>query len=291
MLSNPRTVFGVHQFTPYNRADGMPFGTAKCLGNSSFNFTGEVVELFAGSQKAPWAIEDANLSTEINLAFKQLEDWMFQLFLGASVTTVTTPSTGEVAGFDNVKGTSLKAATTGIASVGIKSGENSKLKRGKYMIKAASTTTVNVYALTDIDFNRGVAKDYVDDTLKITPSALTITAETGVEVPGFGIELLGGSGTIGMTEGDTAIFEVFPAYSKKMQAIVGGSADVMPEFGALMVAQKASTGQMFDIDAYRCKGSGLPIGLAEKAFAEPEVNARALYDSEKNAVAKITAVI
>jgi hypothetical protein len=290
MGKTTREVFGVHGVATYNKTTGALYGGTRLLGNSTFNMTGDQVELYAGSIKAPVAIEDANINTEINLSFKEVADWMIQLFLAGQVTLVTTPSTGEVTSFENVKG-SIKSATVGIASVSVKSGAESKLKRGKYVVIAASPTTVNVYALSDIEFNRGEVKDYIDDTLKITSSALTITASTAVEVPGFGIELTGGSGTIGMTAGDSAEFQVFSPYSRKMTASIGGSSDVLPEFGCLMVAQKRSDGQMFDIDAYRCKGSGLPIGLAEKKFAEPEVKAKAFWDPAKNAIALLTATV
>jgi hypothetical protein len=291
-LRNPAIVYGIHQFTPYSRTNGMPYGTSKVLGNSTVNITGEQVELYAGSQKAPWAIEDANLNTEINLAFKQIEDWMFELFLGATVSATDTPSTsGEVNNVANVYGTSVKQASTGIETVSVKSGSEADVKFGKYVVKAVSATTVDVYAYTDVDFNRGTDKSYVNDTLKVTASALTITSGADTDIPGFGLKLEGGSGTIGMVTGDTMEFEVLPPYTRKVEASIGGSASVMPEFGALMVAQAASNGQKFDIDCYRVKGSGLPLGLAEKKFAEPEVKAKALYDSTKDKVAKVTIII
>lgn len=288
-LSNPRIVYGVHQVTAYNIKTGVPYGTAKCIGNSSFNMTGEQVELYGGSQKAPWAIEDANINTEIQFSFKSLEDWMFAIFMGATVNSVKTPSTtGEVNNFAAVKGTTLKSATTGIASIAPKTGSESSLKFGKYAVVAASATTVNVYALTDIDFKRGTGVEYLDDSLKVNASALTITTGAKTELTGFGFEFQGGSGTIAMTVGDTATFEVVPPYTAKMETVLGGSSDIMPEFGALMIAQKRGSDELFEIDAFRCKGSGLPLGLAEKKFAEPEVKAKAFYDSAKNGIAKIT---
>lgn len=289
MLSNPRIVYGVHQATAYDPKTALSHGTAKCLGNSSFNLSGEQVELYAGSQKAPWAIEDANINTEITLSFKSIEDWMFALFMGATVNSVKTPSTtGEVLNFAAVKGASIKSATTGIASVQPKTGSEDKLKFGKYVVQAKTATTVDIFAMTDVDFKRGGAAEYVDDSLKINTTPLTITAGGMTEVPNFGFQLTGGSGTIAMVPGDTAVFEVVPPYARRMETVIGGSGDVMPEFGLIMIANKRGNDELFEIDAYRCKASGLPIGMAEKKFAEPEVKAKAFYDAQKNGIAKIT---
>lgn len=286
-LSDPRIVYGVHSFAPYSRSTGLPYGISKVLESSNFSVTGELNALNGGASKFPWAIEEANVTAEIQIKVKQLEDWMFELFLGKAPTTVTTPDVdGVIGSIANKKGTSLVAAT-GIASVSLKSGGAGDLKFGKYIVKAVSSTTVDVYAMSDVDFNRGVDKVFEDDLLKITATALTIVTATAVEIPGFGLELTGGAGTIGMTTGDTAEFEILPPFSKQMSVTIGGSADTFPEFGCIMVAQQRGNGEMFEIDAFRCKGSGLPMGLSEKEFAQPEITAQAFYDSAKNGIAKI----
>ena len=285
-LSNPRAVYGIHNASPYSRTTGLPYGTAKVLANSSMAISGELVELFGGSQKFAWAVEESTVTADITLAPRQIEDWMFELFLGKAPTTDSSGTSGSVGTIANKKGSSMVSAT-GLASAEAKSGSEADLKFGRYVVKAVSATTVDVYALSDVDFKRGTDKDFEDDLLKITSSALTVTADTAVEVPGFGVTLTGGSGTIGMTVGDTAEFEVYPVYEKRMNVKIGGSSDTFPEFGMLMMAQQRGNGEMFEIDAFRCKGSGLPLGLTEKAFAEPEINVKAFYDAEKNAVAEI----
>lgn len=286
-LSDPRIVYGVHSVAPYSRTTGLAYGIAKVLAASNFAITGELAQLFGGASKFAWAIEETNVTAELQLQVKQVEDWMFELFLGKAPTLVDTPdTTGDVTVLTS-KVAGVFSATVGIASVGLKSGATADLKFGKYIVKYVSATTVDVYCLSDIDFNRGTDKEFVNDALKITSSPLTITTATAVEVPGFGIELTGGSGTIAMTAGGTATFEVLPAFTKSMSVVIGGTSDTFPEFGCLMVAQQRSNGEMFEIDAYRCKGSGLPLGLTEKEFGQPEITAQAFYDSAKNGVAKI----
>lgn len=286
-LSDPRIVYGVHSVAPYSRTTGLPYGIAKVLAASNFSITGELAQLFGGASKFAWAIEETNVTAELQLQVKQVEDWMFELFLGKAPTLVDTPdATGDVTTLTS-KVAGLFSATVGVASVGLKSGSTADLKFGKYIVKYVSATTVDVYCLSDVDFNRGTDKNFENDALKITASPLTITTGAPVEIPGFGLELTGGSGTIALVAGSTATFEVLPAFSKSMSVVIGGTADTFPEFGCLMVAQQRSNGEMFEIDAYRCKGSGLPLGLTEKEFGQPEITAQAFYDSAKNGVAKI----
>jgi len=71
---------------------------------------------------------------------------------------------------------------------------------------------------------------------------------------------------------------------------IGGSLDVTPEFGAMMVAQKRGSDDLFEIDAFKCKASGMPMPFTEKAFAESEIPVKPSYDSVEDAVAKIRAV-
>ena len=76
-----------------------------------------------------------------------------------------------------------------------------------------------------------------------------------------------------------------------MVNVVGCSSDTFPEFGALIYAKKRGDGSMFEIDAYRCKGVGLPLGLEENAFSEAEIKVEAFYDSAQNGIMKIRHLI
>jgi len=286
-LSEPRAVFGVHSFSPFKRDDGLFYGTQKVLGGSTFNLTGELVKLMGGSNRYSWAVEGSTIEAEITLKFKSYEDWLFEVFLGKAVTVNAAEASGSASALTNKNGTSAQDATTGMASVGVKSGSEADLKFTRYVVKVVSPTTVDVYAGSDVDFARGTDKVFEDDALKITASPLTIATGAPVEVPGYGLELTGGSGAIAMVADDTATFEVRPPNSKSMDVVIGGSADVYPEFGALMLSKKRSNGEMFEVEACRCKGIGAPFGMEESAWAEGEAKATAFYDSSANRVATI----
>lgn len=286
-LSNPRITYGFHSCSALSRTTGLPLGIAKVVESGSFATTIEQAKLFGGSNRSAWAVEDTQQETEISVKFKQLEDWMIEIFLGTAPTLVTTPGTsGAVSTLTSVVA-GVFSATVGVASVTAKSGSTADMKFGKGWVKYVSATTVDVYFSTDVDFTRGTDKEFENDALKITASALTIATGAAVEVPGFGIELTGGSGTIALVAGGVAEFYVHPPYTKKMEVIIGGSSAAFPEFGFLMVGAKRSNGEMIEIEAYRCKGSGMPLGMQEKEFFSPEVSAQAFYDSTKNAVAQI----
>lgn len=289
-LSENRIVYGIHSMCPYSRADGLPYGILKVLGGGSLNLTAESEDLFGGSNKFAWASEAKTISSEFSLTVKSMPDFLFELFLGAEVTTTAAAPAGTVTTLTNKKGTSAVSATTGIASVGLKSGSTADVKSGIYLVKVVSATTVDVYALTDVDFARGVDLEFVNDALKVTASPLTITAATPVTIPNLGVELTGGSGTIGMTVGDTAVFSLAAPHGGISEITLGKQATVFPEHGAVCLSQKRSNGDLFEIEIYKQVGQGFPISLEETVFAIPELTCKVLYDSAKDKLATIRAI-
>ena len=162
------------------------------------------------------------------------------------------------------------------------------LKFGKYIAKVASATTIDLYLSSDLDITRGTNGEYQNDLLKVNASPITITGTGGNnDVAALGLRFVGGSGTVAMTAGDTASFEVQPANTKSMEVVIGGSTDTYPEFGAVVYGQKRSNGEMIEIDCYRCKAIGMPINFEQNAWSEAEVTAKVFYDSAKNGVMKI----
>jgi len=286
-LSKPLQIFGVHSVTPYSLVNGEPYGIIRVLKGSSFNFSGELVENSAGSYNFPWGVEDGKQSAELVMKISQFEAFMFEVFFGIAPTEVAADADGTVTTLTNVKGTSLMSATTGIASVAVKAASKTDLKAGKYLVKAAAAATVDVYALSNIDFNRGTDLSFVNDDLKITSSPLSIATSTATEVSGLGVDLTGGSGTIGMTVGDTAIFEIIPVSTKSYSVIIGGKNHKTQEFGAYVAAQKQGQGNIVTIEVFKARAVGFPIVLEEKAWAEAEITAKCYYDEANDGVARI----
>lgn len=288
--NNPRSIFGIHSFAPYNIATREPYGQLDVLGGSTFSFEGEIIELTGGSSRWPYKLADGLINAEMTLTFREYADFLYEVLYGKAPTQTTGETSGNISTLANQSGESVMDAATGVASVSATSGDEADLKFGKYLVKAASATTVNVYAMTDVDFGRGTAKVFEDDSLKINASPLTITTDTDTDIDGFGITLTGGSGTIGMTEGDTAYFDVRPINARSSKVVVGGSSDTYPEFGAILTGQKLGTSELIMIDVYRCKATGFPINFTEKEFSESEVTAKVSYDRDRNGVFEMTAI-
>lgn len=290
-LSDPRIIFGVHSVSPYSRTTGEFYGILRVLGGSSLSLSGELLKLNGGSNKFPWAVEDGNITAEMSLKIKEYPDFLFELFLGKAPTAAGADTAGTVSAVTDKYGTSV-VASTGLASVSvIPSTGAADLKFGKYLVKAVSATTIDVYASTNIDFARGTDADYESDLLKVTSSPLTITTGGNTDLASFGLRFVGGAGAIAFVSGDTATFEVKPPSSKSMSVLIGENSAVFPEFGAILMAKKRGNLEMFEVDAFRCKAVGLPIGFEENAFSEAEVKAEVFYDSAKNGIMSVRSIL
>ncbi len=291
-LTAPRAFFGVHSFTPYSRTDGTPYGILKVLKSSSLSLSSTLVELNGGSSKFPWATEQGSFKSELALKFMEYPDFLFTLFLGKAPTATTVALLAAVdSALANVKGTSVFNATTGIAAAAVKAGSETDVKLGKYLVVAASATTVDVYFLGDADLGRGTNGIYLSDTLKVA-SALTITTSAVLTtITGFGLTLSGGSGTIGMTIGDTALFTAVPEHSGLSSVRIGGIADqTYPEFGAIVMAEKRGNQELVEIDCFRCKAAGMPIMFDENSWSGGEVKINVMYDPAKDGIFDFRAV-
>jgi hypothetical protein len=260
-----RYIFGIHGFTPYNRTTHLPYGTMNVLGGANLEMTGETEDLFGGSSKFAYASEQTQIGATMTLNVKSYPDFLMELFLGGSTTAISAAANGEVRNFTNKVGTSVSDATTGIASVGVTSGDEADAKFGRYVVKVKSGgTDVDVYLLTDIDFNRGTTGAFLSDDLKIAEDVTIADSGGTIAVADFGITFTGGSGTVAMTEDDTAYFDVLPAHSGGSEITIGSETASFPEFGAKLIASKRSNGEIFQINALRCVGSGMPFPSSRK---------------------------
>lgn len=294
-LSAPRSIFGIHSVSPYRRTDGTFYGELRVLENSSIGLSSELISLQGGSNKFDWSTEVGAMTAEMTLNFSEYPDFVFELFAGNAPTANAAEALGSATTLTDKLGTVVDA-TTGIASIGILTSSESDLKFGKYVVKVISGTTVDIYFSSDADIGRGANGEYQTDDLEITASALTVPGTGGtVAIPNFGLEIIGGSGTVDLESagaiGDTATFEVRPPNNESMDVVIGQLVDQnFPEFGAIIMAAKQSTGEMVEIDALRCIGAGLPIGLARNTFSPAEVLVKLMYDSVLDGVFKIRTI-
>lgn len=287
-LSNPRSFFGLHSVSPYSRTDGTFYGVLKVLKGSNFTSAATNVELTGGSQKYPWKIETGMIKSEIDLKVAEYPDFLFTLFLGATPSDAGVSATGSASTPLNIQGTSCIKATTGIAGLQVTPSTGAaNLKFGRYLIKVASATTVNIYAATDLDSARGSPLPYTDDTLLVAAALTVVTTGAATSIPNLGVDLLGGSGTIAMIVGDTASFEVLPPSNKSMSVKIGAANSVYPEFGLICMGQRTGDKTMIELEVFRAKGAGMPMPFAPNAFNEADIKLGVFYDSVKDGVANI----
>lgn len=276
------TFYGLHSFSAINRTSKQLYGSdttgkgiIKVLKSAALNTNMTLNELTGGSYAGAVATERGASNFELSIKLAEYPSWLFAL-AGYVVTSAAAEASGAVTTPANQFGTSVFSATTGIASSSITT--EADIKAGRYLIVAVSTTTVDVYAVTDIDFKgNGTSLDYQNNALKITASALTITTTTAVAVPGIGISLTGGSGTIGMTVGDVASFEIRKA-NLGSEVITMPASPVPVEFEAVLYKQKQSDGDMQAIVCPRCIFSAFPLPGDEKAFSESDITIKVLLD-------------
>ncbi len=284
-----RQEFGIHSVSAVNRSTGLPYGMLAIVGDASVNLEASSVDNMGGSSLFPWATEITAIDSSASFNLKSWPDWVYTVFFGASVsTTSASATTGTVSALVNYVNSSVFDATTGVATATLKSGEAANMKFNHYIVVAASATTVDVYTTSNFDFTRGTDLFFDDDTLKITTSALTITASTAVEIPGTGIELTGGSGTIGMTAGDVAVFEVAPPHNGISDISIGQSGIVFPEHELWLFGKKRASGESVSIRCFKAQAvSGGTIPMSQSDFAATDITVKLLYDSTYQKVAQV----
>lgn len=278
--SNVNTIFGIHTLTAYNITTREILGRARVAGSAEIKLEGELIPLNGGSSKAPWKVERGLISYETTITLKEYPSFLFQTLLGKAITENAAETSGNCSTLIDTYGTSV-VGSTGIATATVKSGSEADLKFSKYLVKAVSSTTVDVFAYSDVDFSNGTDLTYQNDLCKITASPLTITTGTPVTIPSIGIELTGGAGTIGMTTGHTATFEVRPINTKSRTVTIGSSTESFSDFGLLISAARSGDGGMVEVDCFKCAAVGMPINFTENEFSEFSVTMQMYKDSAR----------
>jgi len=293
-LSDDRVLFGIHSIAPYDRTTGEFFGILKVLGDSELSLAASAVQLFGGANKFPIADETTQINSQFTSAVKSAPDFLFEKWIGASVATIAAAALGTVGTITNKKGTSAVSATVGIASVNALSGSEDDLATGHYIVKVVTATTVDVYVDTDIDFSipGATSKLYVNDLLKITVTPLTVPdSGSTVTIPDYGLELVGGSGTVAMTVDDTAEFDAVAEHGGISDITLGQATITLPEFGFFAYGARRADNSIFRIHAFKAKSStGMVVPLSEGAFMITNLVTTLLYDNAQDAVAIARAV-
>lgn len=284
-LSNAKQSFGVCSVAPYDPTSGEFHGILRVLGSSSLSLSTELVKSTGGCNAFPWSVSQGLTTGELSLTFKEYPDFVYNIFLGSPATVNAAEASGFASVPENKTGALLEP-TTGIADIDVQAGSEQDLKVMKFVIKATSATEVSVFASSFADFSRGSDLSYLSDDLAVATGIVVPDSSATVSIPNTGLEITGGSGTVAMTPGDTAVIETRPVNSGSHEAKVGAASDSLPEWGAIVISAKDG-GALNELDLYRCKAGGMPLGFDENAHSESQVTCEIFYSSEKDGVFSI----
>lgn len=276
-MANVRGFWGAKYFIPYNRTTFKPYGVFQVMQEVALERSIEQVELLGGDAAGAWDSEAGQPENSITGTFREFPNFAFEMLEGATITSTAADSAGFVSAILNKKNDTVVDATTGIASIALKVGEEGALIAGRVILVAATTTTVDIYASGLL----GSGNAFSDDTALIVAGVTIPGTGATVDVDDIGITITGGSGSIAMVAGDTAYFESRPINSGGSEIIeVGGSATIQ-EFGAWLVYPKKSDGQINYVDFFRIKAAGMPFGATSKEWSEWELAGKPIVDNDQ----------
>lgn len=270
--SSRKQYFSIHSISFIDLDTGIPIEQVDVIGALTLTNSSDLIENFGGSSPYAFASEAGSKTTEGSMTVRELPSSIFNTLLGANTTVNAAEAAGSVTALAAYFGTGLVDGATGIASVGLKSGSSADVKNVHYTVKAVSATTVDVYASSDVDFARGSALTYQDDSLKITATPLTVPGTGGVvEIPNTGLELTGGSGVVALTTDSTATFSSRPINTGSAISNVGSDLDSLPNVGLVVEAKKRRTGELGSLHMYNVTFGGLPLNFTENEYYNGDI--------------------
>jgi hypothetical protein len=286
-LSNPIGRFGAHAVLLYNRTDHVPFAYLRVIGDVTPDYKIEKEKLLGGSQLFAFDSAEKSIDSTISFTCREFPDAVVSKMLGGALTTNAAEAGGATDEFANHKGTSVFNATTGIATVTVTPSTGAaNLKDGKYVVKCTAAATIDLYLLSDADADRGTDAVFQNDYMKLNSSAITITGTSGTTDDAItGLRFTGGSGTVGMTIGETATFVVRKPNTSSTEIVFGQMPTDFQEFGAIFILPRNKNGDTETLEFYRVVSGGMALPFKEKGWAEWTGSLDVLYDSTRNAVA------
>ena len=239
-------------------------GLITVTSNVEISRTTELITATGGAWKAPVATEYGATETSISFTCLEVPYSVFQA-VGASSTITAASDNGTVSALSNVEGTSVFDATTGIASITVDTPAN--LRGNLYVIEAVSATTVNLYSSATQGFSLSPIVTPNSNTLQLFTTA-TVTSGGTIAFADLGITLNAGSGTIGMTVGDTAVFSVVEPHNGFHRHILGTDGAAPIAVALEFLSQKRVNGEYTKIFIPNATIGSLPFSMSSFEFSE-----------------------
>lgn len=276
-IEKVRDFFGVKYLIPYNTLSFKPFGVFRVIQEFAFERAIDLVDLNGGHVSGAWDTEPGQPDNSITATLREYPFFAFEVLEGATTTETAAEATGFVGTIANKLGTSVFDATTGIASVAAKAGEEANIKGIRYVFVATGAATVDIYLHGD-----GTPFTNISG---VVAENITVPSTGGtVDVDELGITITGGSGTVGFTTDDTAAVDTRPIHNGFGTTIVGDSDVTIQQFGLIAVFPKKADGMQFWADFPKVVAQGMPFSGTTREWSEFTLNAKPLVDSKTDRV-------
>lgn len=277
-----RSFFSIGGAVCYDITTKLPLGKVDIASASSLELTGELVPLKGGPNQYDWGVAKGYIESKITLNCKEKPTFLYRLALGVDAVTEA-QAEGAIKNIANIEGTALQGddVITGVTIL-----DKDDLKFGRYVIRAVSATTFDVYLSTNIDQRRGMPLTFADNNLlKINSDPYTLAADTNVEIASAGLSLtLAASAdfdTAGVTAGDAFEFFVVPPTAEFNEILVSNRTEDVT-FGMYLYTESQDNGRAMMIDVFNCKMLGMTHAFAEKAWDETELNVMPYINEDGN---------
>lgn len=269
-MEQPKVMRGLHSLVIRDYETGVPISLIRS--SDDFKLTPKVDK--AALENSRGTIDEDIGATTWEMSFtgyEYIEDLMELQFGGNKTDLAAGPS---IQFLKNVYGTSAYNPTTGVAGVTVETATD--IKPGLYVGKVKTATTVSLYCLSDASFQDGTNKEYLSQDCLIADDLAIVTAGGETLVTGFGINLVGGSGTIAMTIGDTFEFYVHGANAGFKLDI--GLANTEYGYASVMATPKKKGGlyNAILVHKFLLEPHELNVG---KDYSKWEVKATCILDS------------
>lgn len=278
--TQPYMSFGAHDVRIYDITTGESLAHLRVIGDVSCEISGETTKVEGGSQNYPWAVAITGMKGSIKLKMKEQNPDALAIFLGGVKTDYTADADGDIIDEANIKGTSLYSSAGFSGVTVIPSTGAAELKPGWYLVKATTSSTFDIYAMSSAGFGRGTDAEYVDDAGKITTTPVAIPSSAGVttDVAGLGLRFTRGAATLNVTAGDTFRFFVQSPFTNGWKVKFGQNAATFNDVGVIISSEK-NDGLITFAHFPKCKCLGGPINFTRKGFAEGDITIEPQYDS------------
>jgi hypothetical protein len=259
-------------------ASGKPRAHIRGMGDFSFERSEEKAKLVVG--KKTYATKTTKITRNVKIQMKEYYAELNQLMTGGALTKYASNAAGEVVEKANILGTSILAATTGIASIVVDPTNIAKLKEGWYIIEAVDTDSINLYAYSNLD-----DKELLDEKGLLTEDPVDLTSAGEVDLTELGLTITGGSGTIALIPGNTAKFYVRPPYSEAWELLMSGD-DVVDDVMVIVTIQR-DNGVTVLFNFPKASPGGMSFNAPENDYGTWDLSFEPLDDPITNSYASM----